>query len=161
MFTRKMLESDWLDYGTWTIYTILLLTNFEVQTGKYLDRSFEVRTERKAKVQIFSRMDRTNWSIRALLYSYNQHLGVILDKMILNWIILTNYTSNSSSIFHSNSSGIFSSSFISFEGKLSFKKPKLALKSLYRPFCLFIDVGLRFSGPIRLFGGPVRLWTDR
>ena len=21
MFTRKMLESDWLDYGTWTIYT--------------------------------------------------------------------------------------------------------------------------------------------
>ena len=21
MFIRKMLESDWLDYGTWTIYT--------------------------------------------------------------------------------------------------------------------------------------------
>ena len=21
MFVRKMLESDWLDYGTWTIYT--------------------------------------------------------------------------------------------------------------------------------------------
>ena len=25
---------------------MLLLTNFEVHTGKYLDRSFEVRTER-------------------------------------------------------------------------------------------------------------------
>ena len=36
-----------------TGYTVLLLTNCEVHTGKYLDRSFEVRTERKAKVQIF------------------------------------------------------------------------------------------------------------
>ena len=60
----------------------------------------ELRSVRKAKVQIFSRMDRTNWSIRALLYSHNQHLGFILDKMILNWIIMTIYTSNSfSSIF--------------------------------------------------------------
>ena len=37
---------------------MLLLTNCEVHTGKYLDRSFEVRTERsevrtKTKVQIF------------------------------------------------------------------------------------------------------------
>ena len=63
---------------------MLLLTNCEVHTGKYLDRSFEVRTERKAKVQIFSRIDRTNWSIRPLLYSHNQHLGFTLDKMILN-----------------------------------------------------------------------------
>ena len=81
-------------------HTMLLLTNCEVHTGKYLDHSFEVRTERKAKVQIFSRMDRTNWSIRALLYSHNQHLGFTLDKMILNLIIMTIYTSNSfSSIF--------------------------------------------------------------
>ena len=59
---------------------MLLLSNCEVHTGKYLDNSFEVRgpnevrSVRKAKVQIFSRMDRTNWSIRALLYSHNQHL---------------------------------------------------------------------------------------
>ena len=60
----------------------------------------EVRSVRKAKVQIFSRMDRTNWSIRALLYSRNQHLVFILDKMILNWILMTIYTSNSfSNIF--------------------------------------------------------------
>ena len=64
-------------------HTMLLLTNCGVHTGKYLDRSFEVRTERKAKVIIFSRMDRTNWSIRALLYSHNQHLEFTLDKMIL------------------------------------------------------------------------------
>ena len=63
---------------------MLLLTNCEVHTGKYLERNFEVRTERKAKVQIFSRMDRTNWSIKALLCSHNQHLGFIPDKMILN-----------------------------------------------------------------------------
>ena len=60
----------------------------------------EVRSVRKAKVQIFSRMDRTNWSIRALLHSHNQHSGFILDKMILNWIIMTIYASNSfSTIF--------------------------------------------------------------
>ena len=69
---------------------MLLLINCEVHTGKYLDRSFEVRTERsgsvrKAKVQIFSHMDRTNWSIRALSYSHNQHLRfAVLDKMTLN-----------------------------------------------------------------------------
>ena len=55
-----------------TVHFMLLLTNCEVHTGKYSDRSFEVRTERKPKVRIFSRMDRTNWSIRALLYSHNQ-----------------------------------------------------------------------------------------
>ena len=32
---------------------MLLLTNCEVHAGKYLDRSFEVRTEQKTKVQIF------------------------------------------------------------------------------------------------------------
>ena len=50
--------------------TMLLLTNCEVHTGKYSDRSLDVR---KTKVRIFSRMDRTNWSIRALLYSRKQH----------------------------------------------------------------------------------------
>ena len=60
----------------------------------------EVRSVRKAKVQIFSCMDRTNWSIRALLYSHNQHIGLTLVKMILYWIIMTIYTLNSfSSIF--------------------------------------------------------------
>ena len=44
---------------------MLLLTNCEVHTGKYLDRSFELRTERS---DIFH-VDRTDWSIRALLYS--------------------------------------------------------------------------------------------
>ena len=51
---------------------VVLFTNCEVHTGKYSARSFEVRTERKAKVRIFSRMDRINWSIRALLYCRNQ-----------------------------------------------------------------------------------------
>ena len=54
-------------------YIMLLLTNCEVHTGKYSDRSLDVRTERKTKDRIFSRMDRTNWSIRALLYSHNLH----------------------------------------------------------------------------------------
>ena len=58
---------------------MLLLTNCEVHTGKYLDRSFEVRTERSEAhtknkgPNIFPYMDQTNWSIRALLYSHNQH----------------------------------------------------------------------------------------
>ena len=52
--------------------SMLLLTNCEVHTEKYSDRSFEVRTVRKADVRIFSHMDRNNWSIRVLLCSYNQ-----------------------------------------------------------------------------------------
>ena len=32
---------------------MLLLTNCEVHTGKYSDRSLDVRTERKTKVRIF------------------------------------------------------------------------------------------------------------
>ena len=113
------------------------------------------------EVRIFSRMDRTNWSIRALLYSRNQHLGLTRQNDTL-----LNYNDNLHikfllEYFHSNSSGTFSSSSASFKEKLSFKKTKTCLKSLYRPLCLFIDVGLRFSGPIRLFGGPIRLWTDR
>ena len=51
---------------------VLLLINSEVHTGKWSDSSLDVRTER-SKVRIFSRMDRTNWSIRVLLYSRNQH----------------------------------------------------------------------------------------
>ena len=47
--------------------------NCEVHTGKYLDRGFKVLTERKTKVQIFSRMEQTSWSTRALLFSHNQH----------------------------------------------------------------------------------------
>ena len=53
---------------------MLLLTNCGVHARKYLDRSFEVRTERslvstKNSGSNIPRMDRTNWSIRALLHS--------------------------------------------------------------------------------------------
>ena len=52
---------------------MLLLIICEVHTGKYSDRSFEVRAERtKNKIRIFFCMDRTNWPIRDLLYSHSQ-----------------------------------------------------------------------------------------
>ena len=35
-----------LQGGRWCLNIMLLLTNCEVHTGKYLDRIFEVRTER-------------------------------------------------------------------------------------------------------------------
>ena len=44
---------------------MLSLTSYEVHTGKYSDRSLDVRTERKTKVRIFPRMDRTDWPIAA------------------------------------------------------------------------------------------------
>ena len=103
---------------------MLLLTNCEVHRGKYLDPSSEVRTEvrsvRKAEVQIFSRIDRTNWSIRALLRIHIRQNDTLLnynDNLRIKFLL---------DYFHSNSSGIFSSSSISFKEKLSFKKPKLA-----------------------------------
>ena len=82
-----------------------------------------MRSIRKARIQIFSSMDRTNWSIRALLYSHNQHLGFILDTELHNDNLHTKFLLED---FHSNSSGIFSNSSISFNEKLSFIKPKLA-----------------------------------
>ena len=74
-------QSDCRNAGRYQLQynNMLLLTNCEVHTGKYLDRSLDLRTERsersvrKTKIRIFSRMDRNNWSIRALLYSHNQH----------------------------------------------------------------------------------------
>ena len=45
---------------------------------------------------------------------------------------------------------IFSDSFTSLKVKPSFRKPKFA----------FTEAGLLSPGPIRLFGGPIRLWTD-
>ena len=68
---------------------MLLFTNCEVHTENIWTAVLkyglnEVRSVRKAKGQIFSRMDRTNWSVRGLLYSHNQHLGFTLGKIILN-----------------------------------------------------------------------------
>ena len=58
-------------------HNMLLLTNCEVHTGNIRTEVLkyglnEMRSLRKAEVRIFSRMDRTNWSIRALLYSHKQ-----------------------------------------------------------------------------------------
>ena len=144
---------------------MLLLTNCEVYTENISTAVLkygpnEVRSVRKAKVQTFSRMDRSNWSIRALLYSHNQHLGFILDKVILNWIIMTIYTSSS-----------FSSIFIRIlpeyspipqshlKGSFHSKNQNLLKKSLSS--ILFVHWCrpsiFRSNTP---FGGPIRLWTD-
>ena len=83
----------------------------------------EVRSVRKAEVRIFSRMDRINWSIRALLYSHNQRpkpsLNSVLDMFVLNASV---------------GREIFFSSDISFEVKLSIKKSKTCLKIFVIPF---------------------------
>ena len=98
----------------------------------------EVRSVRKGKVQIFPRMDRTNWSIRALLYSHNQHLGFTLDKMIHCWIIMTIYASNSfSSIFIRILPEYFPIPLSHLKRSFHSQNQNL-LKSLYRPFCLFV-----------------------
>ena len=57
--------------------TMFLLTNCEVHMGNIGTAAVKygpnkVRSIRKTKVQIFSHMDQTNWSIRTLLYSHNQ-----------------------------------------------------------------------------------------
>ena len=40
MFIRKMLESDWLDYGTWTIYTFPY-----GRSGPFIRLSIKVKTQ--------------------------------------------------------------------------------------------------------------------
>ena len=119
----------------------------------------EVRSVRKAKVQIFSRMDRTKWPIRALLCSHKSTLRIhtrkIDDKLDYNDKL---HIRPLLECFHFPKYFPIPLSHL----KRSFhSKNQNLLKKSHRPFCLFIDVGLRFSGPIRLFGGPIRRWTDR
>ena len=40
MFIREMLESDWLDYGTWTIYTFPYR-----RSGPFIRLSIKVKTQ--------------------------------------------------------------------------------------------------------------------
>ena len=63
---------------TYSIDIMLLLTNCEVHTGPYSDRSLDVRTERSnIRTKYYSPnifpYGPHNWSIRALLYSHKQH----------------------------------------------------------------------------------------
>ena len=84
----------------------------------------EVRSVRKAEVRIFSPMDRTNWSIRALLYSHDQRPKTKDQRpkpspnSVQNLFV--------SSLNAAVGRDIFSSSHISFKVKLSIKKVKLA-----------------------------------
>ena len=76
-------------------------------------RPNEVSSIRKAEVRIFSCMDRTNWSIRALLHSHSQRLKPSLNS-VLNIFV--------SSLNAAVGREIFSSSHISFKVKLSIKR---------------------------------------
>ena len=53
----------------------------------------------------------------------------------------------------------FSKFSVSFKVLSFYSKNQNLRENLCRPFCLFNEVGLRLPGPIRLFGGPIRLWT--
>ena len=130
-------------------WIMLLLTNCEVHTGKHSDRGFEVRTERKAEVRIFSRMARTNWSIRALLYSHNQrpkteaffkfsteHICVFLECSCCK--------------------GHFFNSHILFKVKLSIKRSKSCVKIFVIP----LFVCRRSSHSNTPFCVSIGLWTD-
>ena len=121
----------------------------------------EVRSVRKAKVQIFSRMDGTNWSIRVLLYSHNQHLGFIPDKMVLSWIIMTIYTSNSfSSIFVRILPEYFPVPLSHLKRSFHSRNQNLLKKSLSSILFIYWRRPSIFRSNMP-FGGPIRLWTDR
>ena len=79
----------------------------------------EVRSERKAELRIFSRMDRTNWSIRVLLYRHNQRPKT---ESSLNSVLNIFVSSLNAAVGRE----FFSSSHISFKVKRSIKKVKLA-----------------------------------
>ena len=73
----------------------------------------EVRSVRKAEARIFSGMDRTNWLIRALLYSHNQRPKPSLNSVLNIFVSTLNAAVGRE---------FFSSSHISFKVKLSIKK---------------------------------------
>ena len=102
----------------------------------------EVRSVWKAKVRIFSRMDWTNWSIRALLYSYTQRLETkVFSEFRTEHICVFFYCSCWKGNFPIPLSHL----------NLSLKKHQNLHKNFCRPFCLFIEVAFPFPSPIRLF----------
>ena len=116
-------------------FIMLLLTSCEVHTGKYLDRSFEVRTE-WSECQHLDKIV-LNWIIMTIYTSNSFWSNWIImtiytsNSFWSNWIIMTIYTSNSFwSIFIRTFFGIFSNFSISFKEKLSFKNQNLLKKSV-------------------------------
>ena len=63
-------------------------------------------------------------------------------------------------MFVSSLNAAIGSSSVLSKVKLSLKKKK-CVKTFLVLFLFFIEEGLRFPGPIRFFGGPIRFWTDR
>ena len=110
----------------------------------------EVRSVGKTKVPIFSRMDRINWSIRALLYSHNQRPKHSLNSE-LNIFVSTLNAAVGKQIFPIPLSRLKNKALIK----------KNLRENFCRPFCLFIEECFQFPGPLRLFAGPIRLWTYR
>ena len=85
-----------------------------------------VRSVRKAEVRLFSRMDRTNWSIIALSYSHNQRPKTEAFSKFSTELV--------SSLNAAVGREMFSSSHISFKVKLSIKKDKTCVKIFVIPF---------------------------
>ena len=112
----------------------------------------KVRSARKTKIQIFSLMDRTNWSIRALLYSHTQRPKPSLMSELNIFV---------SSLTAAVGREIFSNSAILFKVKLSLEKRKLNVKVFVVHFVCLLKEAFDFPVQYAFFGGPIRLWTDR
>ena len=97
---------NWLILCSYWPIVRSILENIRTEVLKYGPN--EVRSVRKAEVRIFSRMDSSNWSIRALLYRHNQRPKPSLNS-VLNMFV--------SSLNAPVGREIFSSSHISFKIK--------------------------------------------
>ena len=80
-----------------------------------------VRSVKKTKVRILSRVNRTNWSIKALLNRHNQRPKPSLNSELNIFV---------SSLNAAIGREIFSNSSLWFKVKLSFKKTKTCVKML-------------------------------
>ena len=70
MFIRKMLESDWLDYGTWTIYTFpyrrsgpFIRLSIKVKAKDFGKMVENLSTEDREKLVTFGKLSVNFWKL--------------------------------------------------------------------------------------------------
>ena len=93
------LEQLWIICSDWPIMRSIW-ENIRTEVLKY--GLNEVRSVLKAEVRIFSCMDRTNWSIRALLYSHNQRRKTKFTEHICVFLECGCWKGNGSSMLASH-----------------------------------------------------------
>ena len=118
MFIRKMLQSDWLDYGTWTIYTFpyrrsgpFIRFSIKVKTQDFWEDDRETINRSREKLVTFGKLSVNfrklsgkTWNVRLLRFKQNfpsiyiqhrlswtcsEYFSQAINSLITGWTVYT------------------------------------------------------------------------